>query len=112
MESVSCRLGDIRDRTRLLRLFGFAYKIEIFIPAAKRKWGYCVYPLLEGQRFVGRIEVRADRKNGQLQVLQFWPEPGVVWTHSRQVKLNAELNRLPRLACVQQVVWMCVQGLV
>jgi len=97
----------IRDRARLLRLFGLDYKIEIFIPAAKRKWGYYVYPLLEGARFVGRVEVRADRKAGQLQVLQFWPEPGVVWTQSRAGKLTAELKRLSRLACVEQIVWQC-----
>jgi len=102
----------IRDRTRLLRLFGFDYKIEIFIPAAKRKWGYYVYPLLEGDRFVGRIEVRADRKVGELQILQFWPEPGVVWTASRAEKLTAELKRLSRLSCTQQVVWNCAQDLV
>jgi len=97
----------IRDRVRLMRLFGLDYKIEIFIPAAKRKWGYYVYPILEGSRFVGRIEVRAVRKEGQLQVLKFWPEPGVKWTPNRTVKLNAELKRLSQLADVSQVVWEC-----
>jgi uncharacterized protein len=97
----------IRDRTRLMCLFGLDYKIEIFIPAAKRIWGYYVYPLLEGDRFVGRIEVRANRKQNQLQILKFWPEPSVKWTTSRATKLNAELKRLSRLACVEQVVWDC-----
>jgi len=97
----------IRDRVRLKRLFGLDYKIEIFVPAAKRKWGYYVYPLLEGSRFVGRIEVRANRKTGELQVLQFWPEPGVLWTQNRQSKLEAELKRLSRLAGVSQVVLIC-----
>ncbi len=95
----------IRDRVRLKRLFGFDYKIEIFVPAAKRKWGYYVYPLLEASRFVGRIEVRARRKQNQLQVLQFWRESGVIWTQNRQRKLDAELKRLSRLAGVAQVVW-------
>ena len=95
----------IRDRARLKRLFGLDFKIEIFIPAAKRKWGYYVYPLLEDSRFVGRIEVRAQRKQNQLQVLQFWPEPGIVWTANRAAKLDAELKRLSRLAGVSQVVW-------
>ncbi|MBL4853558.1 MAG: YcaQ family DNA glycosylase [Robiginitomaculum sp.] len=99
----------IRDRTRLLRLFGLDYKIEIFIPAAKRKWGYYVYPLLEGSRFVGRIEVRAARKQNQLQVLQFWPEPCTMWTANRAEKLDAELKRLSRLAGVEQVVWNCAR---
>jgi len=86
----------IRDRERLARLFGFAYRIEIFVPAAQRKWGYYVYPLLEGDRFVGRIEVKADRKAGILKVTQFWSEPGVKWTASRSRKLEAELGRFAR----------------
>jgi len=44
----------IRDRVRLNRLFGFEYTVEMFVPAPKRKWGYYVYPLLEGNRFVLR----------------------------------------------------------
>src|SRR5436853_3959115 len=55
----------VRDRGRLERLFGFDYRIEIFVPAAKRRWGYYVYPLLEGDRFVGRIEVKAERSAGR-----------------------------------------------
>ncbi|MEM9574154.1 MAG: crosslink repair DNA glycosylase YcaQ family protein, partial [Pseudomonadota bacterium] len=51
----------IRDRNRLSRLFNFEYRVEMFVPAAKRIWGYYVYPILEGHRFVGRIEVKADR---------------------------------------------------
>ena len=97
----------IRDRARLKRLFGLDFKIEIFIPAAKRQWGYYVYPLLEGSRFVGRIEVRAQRKESQLQVLGFWPEPGARWTSRRTAKLGAELKRLSRLAGVRDIIWNC-----
>ncbi|MEL6323856.1 MAG: crosslink repair DNA glycosylase YcaQ family protein, partial [Pseudomonadota bacterium] len=90
----------IRDRTRLRRLFGFDYTIEMFVPASKRQWGYYVYPLLEGDRFVGRIEVKADRKAGQLIVLNLWPEPGVKWTGARAAKLQSELERLARFVSV------------
>lgn len=91
----------IRDRTRLKNLFGFDYKIEIFVPAVKRKWGYYVYPILEGSRFVGRIELKADRKDKTLNVVNFWPEKDVNWTHSRYSKLKAELDRLARFINVQ-----------
>jgi uncharacterized protein len=96
----------IRDRNRLTRLFGFDYRIEIFVPAAKRQWGYYVYPLLEGDRFVGRIEVKSDREKGELSVHALWPEPGVKWTQARQAKLEAELGRLARFVGVEDVVWL------
>lgn len=99
----------IRDRARLKRLFGFDYKIEIFVPAAQRKWGYYVFPLLEGDRFVGRIEVKADRAKGQLIVINVWHEPGVKWTGNRSHKLDAELARLARFVSAEDVVWRCPQ---
>ena len=91
----------VRDRTRLERLFGFEYRVEMFVPASKRRWGYYVYPLLEGDRFVGRIELKADRKAGQLEILNFWPEPQVKWTEARYARLQAEIDRLARFAGVE-----------
>ena len=93
----------IRDRTRLERLFGFDYRIEIFVPAKKRQWGYYVYPLLEGDRFVGRIEVTADRKASTMSVINLWSEPGVSWTAARQSRLYAELARLARFVGVDSI---------
>jgi uncharacterized protein YcaQ len=95
----------IRDRNRLSRLFGFDYRVEMFVPAAKRIWGYYVFPILEGHRFVGRIEVKADRNGSNLNVLNFWPEPGVAWPVSRRAKLEAELDRMRRFVGVDRVVW-------
>lgn len=86
----------IRNRDRLERLFGFEYRVEMFVPAAKRIWGYYVYPLLEGERFVGRIEVKADRNTGCLNVLNLWWEPGVRQSKARQDKLMREVERLAR----------------
>lgn len=96
----------IRDRTRLQRLFGFEFTVEMFVPAAKRRWGYYVYPLLEGDRMVGRIEVKADRKAGRLTVHNLWPEPGIKWTGPRASKLEAELARLGRFVDAPEVVWI------
>lgn len=86
----------IRDRDRLKRLFGMDYKIEIFVPAAKRKFGYYVYPLLEGTRFVGRVEIATDRKKSTLKLDNLWVEEGVKWSDARQNKLEGELTRLGR----------------
>ncbi len=95
----------IRDRARLKRLFGFDYTVEMFVPAAKRRWGYYVYPLLEGDRFVGRIEAKADRGKDTLTLERIWVEPGVKWTAKREKALESELQRLSRLAGTQTLVW-------
>jgi hypothetical protein len=93
----------IRDRKRLERLFGFEYRVEMFVPAAQRLYGYYIYPLLEGDRFVGRIEAKADRAKGVLEHRTTWVEPKVKWTATRQGKLEAELLRLARLAGVPEL---------
>ena len=96
----------IRDRVRLKRLFGFDYTVEMFVPAAKRVWGYYVYPLLEGDRFVGRVEAKADRKRSTLTVQNLWWEPGVQPSAQRVRKLESELVRFARLAGVSDIVWL------
>lgn len=65
------------DRDLLRWLFDFDYIWEVYVPAAKRRWGYYVLPLLFGDRLVGRIEPRADRKAGTLNVVDVWWEDGV-----------------------------------
>lgn len=97
----------IRDRNRLARLFGFDYRNEMFTPAAKRRYGYYIYPMLEGDRFVGRIEVKADRKAARLNVDSLWWEPGVKPTPARLKKLDAELGRMGRFVAARVVTWKC-----
>lgn len=93
----------IRDRARTERLFGFFYRNEIFVPEAQRQWGYYVYPLLEGERFVGRVLLRADRKAGRLHVTRLWPEEGVRWGAERERKWLAEFKRFARFAGLEPV---------
>jgi uncharacterized protein YcaQ len=64
------------DRELLRSLYGFDYVWEVYVPASKRRWGYYVLPLLFGDRLVGRIEPRIDRKAGVLRVLDLWWEDG------------------------------------
>ncbi len=95
----------IRDRQRLMRLFGFDYRNEMFVPKSKRIWGYYVYPLLEGDRFVGRMELKANREESTLTVTGIWSEPKVMWTPKRRAKLDAELARFARLAGLASIGW-------
>lgn len=88
----------MRDRTRLSFLFGFDYVNEIFVPKAKRKWGYYVYPVLEGDRMIARIDLSGGPKTGPLPIQRCWVEPGVRWSDRRQKRLEAEVARLSRLA--------------
>ena len=64
------------DRKQLRSLWAFDYLWEVYVPAAKRRWGYYVLPILFGDRIVGRIEPRLDRAAGTLRILGIWFEPG------------------------------------
>ena len=95
----------LRDRERVRRIFGFDYRIEIYVPGHKRKFGYYVFPLLEGQRFVGRIDMKAERKKDRLAVKALWLEHGLSLSKARSVKLENELGRQARLAAVRDIAF-------
>jgi len=93
----------IRDRKRAAWLFGFDYRVEVFVPAAKREYGYYVLPILEGHRFTGRIDLKAHREEGFLEVKGLWWESGIESTAARQEALRRCLDRLARFVGVSEV---------
>jgi len=81
----------VHDRDRTESLWGFRYRLEMYVPKAKREYGYYVLPILRGDRLVGRIEPVFDRKAGVLRVNGVWWEPGV-----KPVSLDRPLRSLAR----------------
>ncbi|MEO8241551.1 MAG: crosslink repair DNA glycosylase YcaQ family protein [bacterium] len=96
----------LRDRDRAEFLFGFVYRIEVFVPEAKRKYGYYVFPVMEGDRLIGRLDAKAFRDASALRVKAFWPEAGVRLGAGRLARLEAELDRLARFACCDRVEFL------
>jgi len=84
----------IRDRDRLERLFGFAYRFEAFVPAPKRRYGYYVLPLLEGDSLIGRVDPKFHRDEGLLDIRAIWLEPGVKTTTARVNRIEQAIARL------------------
>jgi uncharacterized protein len=82
------------DRPFLRRLFGFDHVIEVYKRAHERVYGYYVLPLLVGDRFVGRADLKADRNRGVLEIKRFTPERGV--RRRLEVPLGRATARLAR----------------
>ncbi|MBT8456501.1 MAG: winged helix-turn-helix domain-containing protein [Rhodobacteraceae bacterium] len=93
----------LRDRARAERLFGFHYRIEIFVPEAKRRYGYYVFPVLQGDRVIGRID--AKRAGDSIEVRAFWPEAGIRMGKARSAGLHSELDRVRALAGAERVAF-------
>jgi hypothetical protein len=93
----------LRDRNRLSRLFAFDYRIEVFVPAPRRQYGYYVFPLLEGEHLVGRLDMKADRQRGALNVTALWLEPGRRLARGRLRRLETELDQVRRFVGLDAV---------
>ncbi|MYB02862.1 MAG: winged helix-turn-helix domain-containing protein, partial [Acidimicrobiaceae bacterium] len=90
------------NRDRAARLWDFDYRIEIYVPAAKRIYGYYVLPVLDGEQLVARLDVKTDRPGGALRVLGAFAEPGV--DHGALAeRLRLHLHDLARFVSVHDV---------
>jgi len=90
------------NRSRAARLWGFDYRIEIYVPAAKRVYGYYVLPVLDGERLAARLDVKTDRAAGVLQVQGAFAEPGVD-SAALAERLRSHLHDLARFVGVDDV---------
>ena len=91
-------------RPRAQRIFDFEYRIEIYVPAAKRRWGYYVLPFRMGDRIVARVDLKADRKAGSLLVQNLHYEAGAQ-TQETASALDDELGSLASWLGLDDVVY-------
>ena len=94
----------LRDRDRCLRLFGFDYRFEAFVPEPKRQYGYFVLPILEGDRLIGRLDPKLHRDRGLLEIKGLWWEPGIRPTKARRRSLDEALERLAGFVRADQIL--------
>jgi uncharacterized protein YcaQ len=88
----------VHDRNRAEALWDFRYRLEMYVPPAKREYGYYVLPILRGDRLIGRIEPVFDKKDGVLYVKNVWWEDG-----ARPVSLDRPLRSLARFVGAEKV---------
>ena len=84
----------IYDRKRARVLFGLDYTMEIYVPKAKRRYGYYAMPLLDGDRFVARVDLAVDRTRDALKILAATPEEATPPTRSNAKSVAAALHEL------------------
>ena len=84
------------DRKLIEAVFGYQYTWEIYTPVSRRKYGYYVLPLLYGDRLIGRIEPKADKKTKTLTVQNLWLEPGVRLTKKLSARIGRAVQQLAK----------------
>lgn len=82
----------VHDRDRAAELFDFEYTLEMYKPKGKRRWGYFALPILHGDRLVGKLDAKADRKAGELNV--FAVHEDVRFTRAMTADVTAEIEEL------------------
>lgn len=95
----------ICDRDRTEALWDFYFRIEIYVPKAKRQYGYYVLPILQGERFIGRIAPRMDRKTNILTINGLYAEPNAPHDSATKTAIYAQLNNLADWIGAKEIVF-------
>lgn len=93
------------DRQRSEQLFNFSYRSEIYVPEGKRQYGYYVMPLLHGDRLVGRLDPKLERKQKRLIINAVHWEPGTAVTAELTNELKHAVERLARFVGAADVTY-------
>ena len=97
-------------RDRAQRLFDFHYRLEIYTPLKKRKYGYYVLPVLHNEKLVGRIDIKSERKTNTLLVLALFAEsekhyPALAQALLSQLPLLMQFLKLEKISIAEQTTW-------
>ena len=92
----------LADRKRMGELFDFDYILEMYKPAAQRRWGYYALPILYGDRLVGKLDAQADRKEGELRVTAVHQD--VPFTKAMRAAVDREIADLARWLDLEPVL--------
>jgi uncharacterized protein len=91
-------------RERVLDLFGFSYTWEVYMPPAKRRFGYYALPILAGDTLIGRIDPRLDRENRRLHIRLLQIEPGIRWSARLRKHLMRALEKFAQFHGAHDVI--------
>ena len=94
----------ICDRDRTEELFDFFFRIEIYVPKAKRQFGYYVLPILDGDRLIGRVDPTMDRKNNILTFHNIYAEPKASQSKAVVKRIRRAMNSLGKFLGAREIV--------
>ena len=95
----------ICDRERTEQLFSFRFRIEIYVPKAKREYGYYVLPILHGDRLIGRIDPKMDRKASRLDINAVYAESGAPMTVEVARSVNDSVQSLAEFLGAREITY-------
>lgn len=95
----------ICDRDRTLELFGFHFRIEIYVPRTKRQYGYYVLPIMHDDRLIGRIDPKMDRESGQLFINAVYAEPSAFETHEVGLAIARSIEELAAFLGARNIIY-------